>query len=392
MTVASLLKKQGYKTAAIGKWHMGMDFAINKGKKTKNPDVDWSAPIKQSPVANGFDYFYGISASLDMPPYVYIENDRFTAAPTETSPRISHCRQGPMAPGFKFKEVLPQLTAKTVEYIGKQKAGQPFFIYFAMPAPHTPVVPTDQFRGKNPLGEYADFCEEVDWYVGKVLDALKEKGLDDNTLVIFTSDNGCAPYIGVKELEKKGHYPSYIYRGYKSDIFEGGHRVPFLVRWPAKVKGGSIYDKTICLTDLMATAADITGAELPDNAGEDSVSILPAINGNDKEIRQATVHHSINGSFALRQGDWKLEMCPGSGGWGYPQPNKTKNLKLPPIQLYNLADDSSEKNNVYSEHPEIVQQMRKQLAKDITEGRSTPGKAQTNFQPKKWNQIKWIEK
>ena len=390
LTVAGLLKKMGYATAAIGKWHLGMGFARESGGKRE--DIDWSKPIKGSPVANGFDYFYGIAASLDMPPYIYIENDRFVGAATERYPGGDHCRRGAIAPGFKFEQVVPTFTDKAISYMKQSSAeGKPFFIYLALPGPHTPLVPTDQFKGKNPLGKYADYCEEIDWYVGKLLQALDENKLAENTLVIFTSDNGCAPYIGVKELEEKGHYPSYIYRGYKADIFEGGHRVPFLVRWPGMVKPGSIYNHTICLTDLMATAAEITGQKLPETAGEDSVSILPALKGSARPVRDSTIHHSINGSFALRQGKWKLEMCGCSGGWGYPKPNMRKKLKLPPIQLYDLEADPSEKHNLYAEHPELVQRMEKLLAKQILDGRSTPGKPQPYVKPAKWNKIKWIK-
>jgi arylsulfatase A-like enzyme len=328
-----------------------------------------------------------------MPPYIFIENDRFLGEATAVSPKISHCRRGPMEPDFKFDQVLPKLTEKTVSLIDEYSKDGPFFIYFAMPAPHTPLVPSKQFQGRNKLGPYADFCEEVDWYVGKVIEALEKNGIAQNTLLIFTSDNGCAPYIGVKDLEEQGHYPSYIYRGYKADIFEGGHRVPFMVRWPEKVPAGSTSAETICLTDLMATCADVTGAVLPDNAGEDSVSILPVLSGKKlaHPLREATVHHSINGSFALRQGTWKLEMCPGSGGWGDPRPPKARELNLPKIQLYDLSQDISERKNVYKEHPETVASMQKLMAKYIKDGRSTPGKPQPYDIPKKWHQIRWVD-
>jgi arylsulfatase A-like enzyme len=279
-----------------------------------------------------------------------------------------------------------------VEYIESRSGDRPFFIYMPLTAPHTPVVPAARFKNKNSLGAYGDFCEEVDWCVGQVLNALDKKGLAENTLVIFTSDNGCAAYIGVKALEKNGHYPSYIYRGYKADIFEGGHRVPFLARWPKKVDAGTDCVETVCLTDLLATCAEITGVTLPDNAGEDSVSILPALLGkkSKRALREATVHHSINGSFSIRQGKWKLEMCPGSGGWGYPRPALAKKQKLPDIQLYDLSKDISEKNNVYKEHPEVVENLSKLLKKYILDGRSTPGSQQSYIIPKKWNQTKWI--
>jgi len=398
MTAASLLKKHGYNTAAFGKWHLGMNFPAKSGSVKNNDkkteDINWSGTIKYSPISNGFEKFYGISASLDMPPYVFIENDRFDGEGSAISPRKSHCRPGPMDPDFKFEEVLPTITDKTVEFIEGRSGDKPFFVYMALTAPHTPVVPAARFKGKNSLGSYGDFCEEVDWCVGQVLNALDKKGLAENTLVIFTSDNGCAPYIGVKDLEKKGHYPSYIYRGYKADIFEGGHRVPFLTRWPENIKAGSLCKETICLTDLLATCAEITGETLPQNAGEDSVSILPALRGDKlkKSLREATVHHSINGSFSLRQGRWKLEMCPGSGGWGNPKPAQARKQNLPKIQLYDMQADAGEKKNVYKEHPEVVADLQKLLKKYILDGRSTPGKPQPYVIPKKWNQTKWMNK
>jgi len=397
MTVASLLKKHGYRTAAFGKWHLGMDFPPKSGAAQKHAgqttEIDWHGTIKNGPPSNGFDEFYGIAASLDMPPYIYIHNDRFVGECTRISPKSSHCREGPIAPDFKMEEVLPTITKKTVKFIEDQNSGKPFFIYMALTAPHTPVVPTKRFQGKNSLGPYGDFCEEVDWCVGEVLRALDKAGLADNTLVVFTSDNGCAPYIGVKELEKKGHYPSYIFRGYKADIFEGGHRIPFLVRWPGKIKPGGVSEETICLTDLMATCSAITGERLPDNVGEDSVSILPALLGKplEKPLREATVHHSIGGYFAIRQGKWKLEMCRGSGGWGYPNESKAKQLDLPPVQLYDMTADVSERRNVAAEHPEVVKKLKALLAKYILDGRSTPGKPQPYVKKKGWRQIGWIK-
>ncbi len=407
LTVPALLKNYGYNTAGFGKWHLGMDFPHKDGK------VDWHGQIKYSPVTNGFDYFYGISASLDMPPYIYIENNHFVGECTRQFPGMTHCRKGPITDYFKFEEALPTITDKTVGYIKQQTANKPFFVYMALTAPHTPLVPSKPFKGKNPLGAYGDFCEEVDYIVGRVLNALDEKGFADNTLVIFTSDNGCAPYIGVKALEAKGHYPSYIYRGYKSDIFEGGHRIPFLARWPGHIKAGSINGEVICLTDLMATCAAIVGAKLPDNAGEDSYNILPALldqhkqitetkkrismiikstaNSTGAPIREATVHHSINGSFAIRQGKWKLEMCPGSGGWGYPKPNVAKRLHLPPVQLYDMTLDVRERKNVYKQHPDVVKRLKKLLASYILKGRSTPGKPQPYINPSHWPQIDWMK-
>ncbi len=397
MTVASQLKKHGYTTAAFGKWHLGMDYPPKKGVVQKSNDktteIDWRGNIKNGPVSNGFDEFFGITASLDMDPYIYIHNDRFVGEATEFSPKKSHCRAGPIAPGFKMEEVLPTITDKTVEFIGRQTTEKPFFIYMPLTAPHTPIIPAARFRGKNSLGSYGDFCEQVDWCVGEVLKALEQKGLAENTLLVFTSDNGCAPYVGVKEMEKKGHFPSYIYRGYKADIFEGGHRIPFLVRWPAKINPGSVSDEVVCLTDLLATCAAITGDSLPDNAGEDSYSILPALLGksSEKPIREATVHHSISGNFAIRQGKWKLEMCRGSGGWGSPKEKEAKNLGLPPIQLYDMNVDEKECQNVYKQHPEVVEKLKKLLAQYITKGRSTPGAPQPYVKRENWHQTQWMQ-
>lgn len=369
MTTASLLKKHGYNTACIGKWHLGMDMPTSDGKAPDTKNIDWKGKINNSPTANGFDYFFGISASLDMHPYIYIENDKFIGACT--TEKAFH-RKGPAQADFEAVDVLPELTSRTIKYIENQKPGKPFFIYMALTAPHTPVVPSKEFQGKNELGDYGDFCMQVDHTVGQVLKTLDSMNLTENTIVIFTSDNGCAPYIGVKTLEGKGHYPSYVYRGYKADIFEGGHRVPFLLRWPKKVKAGSTSKEIICLTDLLATCATITGDKLPDDAGEDSYNILPAILGQqlDQPIREATVHHSINGSFSIRQGKWKLELCPGSGGWSDPKPDKAKKDGLPPVQLYDMEKDIAETTNLHDKYPEVVERLTGLLNKYKDSGRS----------------------
>lgn len=377
MTVASLLKKHGYATACVGKWHLGMDWPKNGERPS---DVDFTQPVQKGPLTNGFDYFFGISASLDMPPYVYVENDKVTALPnreTENKDSKGFWRRGPTGADFTHAEVLPTLTRKTVDFIDRQVAqnpGRPFFIYFALPAPHTPILPTKEFQGKSGTNAYGDFVLQVDWTVGQVLAALKRHGIETNTLVMFASDNGCSPRADFKELARFKHNPSYHFRGYKADIFEGGHRIPFIARWPGKIKAGTGSDETTCLTDLMATCAAIVGDELPDNAGEDSYNILPAMLGetHGKPIREATVHHSINGSFAIRQGKWKLELCPGSGGWSSPRPNEAKKLGLPPVQLYDLETDVGETTNVYRDHPEVVEHLTKLLEQYKRKGRSAP--------------------
>ena len=396
MTVASFLKKNGYNTAIFGKWHMGLDFKF-KNMNKKHTDVDWSAPVKNSPNVNGFDYSYIISASLDMPPYIYIENDKFLGTCKPKKIKIKHARSGNISKGFKHEEVLPNITQRTADYIKKHaNDGKPFFIYMPLTAPHTPVVPTKNFHGKTSIGRYGDFCEEVDWCVGQILKAIKDAGIKNNTLVFFTSDNGCAPYIGVKNIEKAGHFPSYIYRGYKSDLFEGGHRVPFIVMWPAKIKAGSISNEPICLTDLLATCANILGKKLPDNAGEDSISILPIMLGKkiNQNLRKGIVHHSIFGKFAIREGKWKLLMAPGSGGWTHPPKKKGDKLKrISPndIQLYNIEEDPSETTNLANKYPEIVSNMKKLLIQYIKNGRSTQGKPQPYNNPKAWPQINFTK-
>ena len=338
-TVPSFLKTHGYHSACVGKWHLGFNWAIKDPDKKINADnVDFTKPITNGPTAIGFDYFYGIPASLDMDPYVYIENDSVTAVPdriTKASPSPAFWRKGPIGSNFTFTGVLPTLTEKATQYIDRQaKTDKPFFLYFPLPAPHTPIVPTDEFKGKSKMNPYADFVMQTDHTVGQVLKALKRNGIADNTLIIFTSDNGCSPQANYKELEAFDHDPSYIFRGHKADIYEGGHRVAFVAAWPAKVKPNTISDQTVCVTDLFATAADILNANIPDTDAVDSVSFLPALKQTDtKPIRQATVHHSINGSFSIRQGKWKLEMCPGSGGWSAPRPGKAPQ-DAPPIQLF----------------------------------------------------------
>jgi arylsulfatase A-like enzyme len=220
---------------------------------------------------------------------------------------------------------------------------------------------------------------QIDASVAQVLEALDKNGMTDNTLVIFTSDNGFAPVADLDGLLAQGHDPCYIFRGTKADIFEGGHHIPFIARWPGRATAGSKCADTICLTDLMATAADITGFDVPDNAAEDSVSFLPALLAKTpRNGREATVHHSANGSFAIRQGKWKLIFCPDSGGWSDPKPGKAKDMDLPPVQLYDLEADIEEKNNVYKENPKVVKRLTKLMKSYIKKGRSTPGRPQSN--------------
>ncbi|SKA76780.1 Arylsulfatase A [Prosthecobacter debontii] len=401
MTVASLLKAQGYNTACIGKWHLGMDWVIKEGQTVSELtiesreqawSVDFTQPAKNGPNSVGFDYYFGISASLDMVPYCFIENGRVTVQPTEDrelemvqGETKRYTRKGPAAPGFTGYEVLPTLASKASAYVAEKaadaKAGKPFFIYLPFTSPHTPILPNPEWRGKSGLNQYGDFVMETDAAVGRVLKALDDNGLAENTVVVLTSDNGCSPSADYPALLAKGHNPSGKLRGHKADIYDGGHRVPFLVRWPAKVKGGQTTTQLTCLTDFMATTAEITGTRLPDNAAEDSFSFLPVLLGQESDaLRQSVVHHSIGGYFAIREGKWKLAFCPGSGGWSEPRPGKEPK-DAPSVQLFDLEADLGEQTNLQAEHPEVVANLTMKLKQIIADGRSTPGDKQTNDVP-----------
>ncbi|MCA8997358.1 MAG: arylsulfatase [Planctomycetaceae bacterium] len=391
LTVAGLLKQQGYHTGCFGKWHLGFDWPLKDGGTAddngdfsggfkKGWEVDYTGEIQNGPLDVGFDTFFGISASLDMPPYVYLRDRKCVEVPTTEKTWI---RKGPAAESFEAVNVLPDITRETVSYIksraGAAQDGTPFFVYFPLNAPHTPIVPTEDWQGKSGINAYADFVMQVDWSVGQVLKVLDEQGLTDSTLLFFTTDNGCSPSANFGELRAAGHEPSYIYRGHKADIYEGGHRVPYLVRWPGRVKAGSYSDQIVGQLDLMATCADILDIDLPADVGEDSVSILPALLGEDDgPIRQHLVSQSINGSFAIRDGNWKLALCPGSGGWSDPRPGRFDFTGMPEFQLFDLATDPGEQTNLAEKHPERVQEMKATLEKLVGDGRSTPGPKQVN--------------
>jgi len=396
-TVADLLRSRGYRTAAIGKWHLGMDFAKEEGfveqpLYAQCSHVDYRGQIRQSPISNGFDYFFGISASLDMPPYVYIENDRFTAVPDHitSGEGKGFFREGLTAPGFVHEHVLDELTDKVLEKI-EEYQNDPFFIYFPLPAPHTPILPGAAFRGKSGTNEYGDFVLHCDDVVGRVNRKLKDLGLFDNTIVVYTSDNGCSPCANYAELAAKGHNPSYIFRGTKADIFEGGHRIPLIVQWPDVVPRGKRCDRIVCLSDLMATMADYLEIPLKPETGVDSVSNLPLWrNPDDKEVREDLIHQSFDGSLSIRKGRFKLEMCPGSGGWSDPIPGQEPK-NSPRFQLYDLSVDIGERKNVITEYPEVAESLRALLKVHVLNGRSTPGPAQKNNGQQVWETIRWIE-
>jgi len=402
LTVAELLRQRGYHTACIGKWHLGMQWVRKAGTPEfndqieKGPEgwnVDFTRPIVRGPNAVGFDYYFGISASLDMVPYTFIENDRVTVVPTvdRSYPLMlgkdaRRTRPGPAAQQFEAADVLPTLTGQAVDYIARRaadaRAGRPFFLYLPLNAPHTPIVPTPEWQGRSGLNYYADFVMQTDASIGQVVRALEEHGLSENTLLIVTSDNGCSPEADFPVLLAKGHNPSHVFRGHKADIWDGGHRVPFLVRWPGKTPPGSTSDALVSLVDFMATAAEIVGAKLPDNAAEDSISFLPILLGKtSKPCREVLVHQSISGKFAIRQGRWKLELCPGSGGWSSPRDPEAAKKGLPRVQLYDMQSDAGEQRNLQAEHPEVVKQLTSLLEQYVAQGRSTPGPPQTNDVP-----------
>ncbi|WP_343210116.1 arylsulfatase [Anaerolentibacter hominis] len=397
MTAGHLFQENGYVTAAIGKWHLGMEFKkddtfVENEEYEVCPGVDYAGKIEKSPITNGFNYFYGISASLDMPPYIYIENDRFTHMPDHETENTGKqfWRKGPAAPDFVHEDVLPHLTEKVLDKIEEYK-DRPFFIYFPMPAPHTPILPSAEFLGKSGTNEYGDFVLMCDAVAGKISDKLKELGLYENTIVIYASDNGCAPMADFKELLAAGHNPSYVFRGHKADIYEGGHRVPLIVRWPDLIPGGQRCDKLVCLSDFFATMADYLGAEIPEDAAVDSVSNLPLWKDADTpSVREDVIHQSMNGSLSIRKGKYKLEMCPGSGGWSYPAPGEETD-EMPQFQLYNLETDIGEKHNVIAEHPAVAEYLKGILLNDIRRGRSTPGPDQKNDGAEIWDAVKWME-
>jgi len=370
LTLPSLLRRAGYATAGVGKWHLGLGDDPEK--------IDYTRPLTPGPVTQGFDYFFGIPASLDMEPYVFFRNDRVEAPPTAADPGSGECctgafwRPGPAAPGFKPIDVLPRVTEHAVRYVDERaKSRQPFFLYVAYASPHTPWVPTPQFRGRSGAGEYGDFMAQTDASIGRILDALDRHKLTENTLVIATSDNGA--YWRPQEIERYGHRANHAWRGMKADIFEAGHRVPFIARYPGKVARGASSDALITLADIMATAASIVGVALPPNEAEDSFDFSPVLRGKPdaRGRRDAAVHHAQSGMFAIRQGPWKLIEGLGSGGFTAPREIKP-GPGDPPGQLYNLADDPAETTNVYTKHPEVVERLKVQLARYKQSGRSRP--------------------
>ncbi len=358
LTLPEMLRLQGYYTACIGKWHLGWDWP------RMDDHVDFRFAIAGGPVSCGFDYYFGVDVP-NYPPYCFIENHRMLGLPSERkTTRDLDGAPGPMLPGWKFDEVLATLTAKAVEHIGlRARSRQPFFLYFPLTTPHEPIRPSVRFQGKSGIGAWADLMLETDWAVGEVLSALDRHKLTENTLVIFAGDNGHTSYAGLKELLASGHKPCGELRGYKGDIYDGGHRVPFIARWPGRIQAGGVSRELICLNDMMRTSAAIVSAELPPNSAEDSYDILPNLLGRPagRRPQRAVVHHSGNGVFAIRRGPWKL--IPEQAA-----PDKPGMVR--PGELYNLDEDVSETRNVIQEQPTLAKELAALLTKYRRDGRS----------------------
>jgi arylsulfatase A-like enzyme len=387
-TIASFLKDNDYSTACIGKWHLGLNWIkIDSTKPVGTsstgikitPDFDdninYDQALENGPLNHGFDYSYIIPASLDMSPYLYIRNNKavvpptsHTAGRTENDERGGMFRAGKMSPDFDFQQVLPNFINDAISYIDCQSNEEkPFFLYLPLPSPHTPWVPTEEFKNSK-AGKYGNYVEETDYMIGKILAALEKNNMTENTLVIVTSDNGSdwTP----QDIESTGHYANSNLRGRKADIFEAGHRIPFIAKWPGKIKAGTFSNQIMCTTDLFATVAQIINKPLPVDVAEDSESMLSAFMGeSNTPIREAIIHHSFGGYFAIRKGDWKLTTELGSGGFTAPRrviPEKAE----APMTLYNIATDATESKNLYFEKPEIVKELQNLLNKYLTQGHS----------------------
>jgi len=402
LTVPSLLRQHGYATAMIGKWNLGLKYTTTDGQPAAPGDdrmsnVDFTKPIADGPTARGFDYYFGVNVP-NYPPFCFIENDCTVGIPSVPMDGQAggFCLPGPMLPGWKLVEILPELTRRTERWIdGAAKTGKPFFLYLPLTSPHYPIVPAPTFQGKSQAGDYGDFVVQTDDCVGRVLAALEQAGVAENTLVIFTSDNGPETADEVSpgaydRIRQHQHASMGELRGVKRDLWEGGHRVPFLARWPGKVPAGSVSEETICLADFMATIAALLDVQLPPNAGEDSFNLLPVLRGEKtaRPVRAATVHHGFSGRLAIRRGDWVLVET-GSGDDNRPAFAEPAWLKAErgygtdqsPGQLFNLRDDPAQTNNLYDAQPNRVRELQALLDKYRQEGRSTPGPAQENDRP-----------
>ncbi len=403
LTIADLLRERAYRTACIGKWHLGWNWPIPPDRRdefiadprnTSEPPNDstkalwrevFSQPLSGGPLDCGFESFFGVDLP-NFPPFCYIKGNRTVGLPTEVLPAELMAKNladfsRPAMPGWRLETVLPELTERACQVIhSSAEERQPFFLYLPLTAPHTPLAVNKKWQGKSALNTYADYVMETDAVVGRVLHALDEAGATENTIVILSSDNGCAPYVGIEELAEHSHYPNWPWRGFKTDIWEGGHRVPFIVSWPGTVSSGATCDQLVGQVDILATIADVLQIELPANVAEDSVSFLPLLLGAKSGTRQTAVNQSINGLLAIRRGPWKLIFGPGSGGWGGGSEAETQ-------QLYQLDEDPSEERNLVEKHPELVVELTSLMERIVSAGRSTRGPGQQNDVPVNWRQF-----
>lgn len=381
-TLATLLESAGYETGIVGKWHLGLGFVKDATKKQNN-GFDFSQPIQHGPNDLGWDFSFIIPASLDFPPYVYIQNHEITRFPSiaESASRFpAFWRKGERAPDFDMADCLDRLTSEATQFIARKAEGDdPFFLYFPLTAPHKPVYPHPRFQGKTELGPYGDFVMQVDATVGEVMKAIDAAGIRKNTLVIYTSDNGSFMYRR-DDPEAKGHVDDEtlqafrsdrhtsngLFRGTKADIYEAGHHVPFLVRWPGRVAAGSVSEKTICHVDCFATFADILDVEKPEGHAIDSHSFLPSMTGKAASPRPGVINHSASGMFAIRDGQWKLIAGNGSGGREQPRGAPFQR----PYQLYDLEADVREAHNLIEQRAEVAKIMEQELERI----RNLPGK------------------
>ena len=388
-TIAHMLKEQGYDTGCFGKWHLGWDWSsirkpgVGEKNRIKAGSYDWTKPFGGGPLERGFDYYFG-DGTINFPPYCWIENDRFLTIPTKPVIKSQPLaggggfRPGPMAKGWDPYKVLPSITQKTVEWIEERDEKKPFFAYLAFNSPHYPIVPNKEFHGKSQAGYYGDFVIETDAMVGKVLKVLEEKGIAENTIVIFTADNGTESHA-VERLEKFGQWSSGKFRGIKQDIYEGGHRVPFIIKWPKGIKAGSSSDEVVSQVDLAATFAKITGYSLSNTEAIDSYDLLPVLNEEDykKPLRVATVQNTRSSVYALRQGDW-VYMNASSGANRKESPEYLKHFQITtfpkssPGLLFNLSADPRQSENLYQENPEKVEAMSKLLTRYLKGERCAP--------------------
>lgn len=402
ITLPQVLKTKGYTTACIGKWHLGWNWefkgepsgeVMQWGRVTKfySPDqIDWTLPVSGGPLDRGFDYYFG-DETINFPPYAWVENDRIVEAPTEdmdinnigfdTKEGQWEFRPGPKVKGWNPYEVLPALTGKAVEWVSRQDGKTPFFLYFALPSPHAPIIPNDEFDGQSQAGAYGDFVVQTDWVAGQVLQALRDKGLEEETIVIFSADNGPEAYAW-ERAEKYGHFSMGQFRGLKRDVWEGGHHVPFIVKWPGRITAGSVSDEVISQVDIMATLARITGIELPEEAAPDSYDFLPVLTGEayQSPLREATVHNTNQAIWGIRKGDW-LYINNHTGGLRE-MPESFKKLRgytdfETPGLLFNMKEDEEQRVNLYEKYPEKVQEME-DLLRDYRNSRSTVRYASEN--------------